>query len=273
MKTTKQRVFHYHADANAIGGTLKQPYQQMITAPTSVSLSGAGGYSTARTAGFGIDHIVSTTTSYTHVAGTDETGAGPWTTLVTAVVEGLNIMEVVTADRIVAQLSARHPQEGYVPTVAITGSQFVNLRVNGVPVEAEVNLDVLNVQQEPGKPAICLSRHPEMLRRAADHCNRMTNAPGAPDWLAYRYGWLASGQVSEERGYLLCSLVNQVTVQKPNMSFGHVVHVPDFGDLILGELIFDQGTYRLTMLRAEMGCIGDGTITVSTAHTNGLGAP
>lgn len=273
MKTPNQRVFHYHADANALGGVLHRPYQQIIPSHTSISLAPAGGYGSSRSEGFRLDHVLSIDAAHTHVAGNQDEGEdGPWTSLVTAVVENVNLLEVVTADRIVAQLSVKHPKVGYVPTVSVAGSKFVNLRVNGQPIEPRLNLDVLNVKQPQGKPSVSFHRHPDLLKAAARQGKAIT-AAGAPEWLNFRYGWLASDKGLAERSHLLCSLVDEVRSPAPNSSYGHIVHIPDFGDLILGELILDANSFHLTMLRAEMGCLAQGTVTVSSARTNGAHIP
>ena len=47
--------------------------------------------------------------------GNDHSG---WVTLSTSVIEGLNVFEVITADRVVAQVSTEHAMEkGHVPKV------------------------------------------------------------------------------------------------------------------------------------------------------------
>jgi hypothetical protein len=274
MKASNKRVFHYHADANALGGVLRRPYQHVITSPASVSLAPAGGHGTSRSEAFRLDHVLSVSAAHTHVAGGEDEGEdGPWTSLVTAVAEHVNILEVVTADRIVAQLSVKHPKVGYVPTVSLAGSNFVNLRINGQPIEPHLNLNLLNVKQPKGKPSVSFHRHPELRLAAARQSKAITAAAGAPDWLNFRYGWLASEKGLAERSYLHCSLVDQVRCPAPNTSYGHIVHIPDFGDLILGELTLDANSFHLTMLRAEMGCMTDGTLTVSTARSNGVSGP
>ncbi len=55
--------------------------------------------------------------AYTQVAGNRSTKSGQgWTTLTTSVIEGLNVLDVVTADRVVGQTITEHPLEGYVPS-------------------------------------------------------------------------------------------------------------------------------------------------------------
>ena len=61
--------------------------------------------------------------------------------------EGINLLEVVTADKIVAQISTKHPKIGNVPSVSFVGSQFVNLRING-----ELIVPVLDLHPFPAPP-------------------------------------------------------------------------------------------------------------------------
>jgi hypothetical protein len=274
MKAPNKRVFHYHADANALGGVLQRPYQQVIASPTSISLAPSGGHASSRAESFRMNHVLSVSAAHTHVAGAEDEGPdGPWTSLVTAVVEDINILEVVTADRIVAQLSVKHPKVGHVPTVSLAGSSFVNLRVNGQPIEPQMNLSVLNVKQPEGQASVSFHRHPDLLKAAARQSKAITSAAGSPQWLNFRYGWLASDQGVAERSYLHCSLVDEVRSAAPNTSYGHIVNIPDFGDLILGELIMDANSFHVTMLRAELGCMAQGTVTMATARSNGVGFP
>ena len=83
--------------------------------------------------------------AHTQVAGNRETKPGHdgYTTLVTSVVEGLNILDVVTADLVVAQISTDHPLVGYVPSITFLGTRFENLRIAGHKVdELEMCLDI-----------------------------------------------------------------------------------------------------------------------------------
>ncbi len=68
----------------------------------------------------------------------------------------------------------------------------------------------------------------------------------------------------------------------PGTSFGHVLDVPHFGKIFLGELTVDRKcaktrgesdlyTFHLEMIRLEMGCIGTGTTTMAAMDSNGKG--
>jgi hypothetical protein len=280
MDASQERVFHYHADANALGGVLTHPYKTVISTAANSSLSNAGGYNSSASVPFHLDHVLSCRSAYTHTTGGEENGH--WTTLTTAVVEGVNLLEVVTADKIVAQIATTHSKVGNNRAVSFVGSQFVGLRINGHSVEP-----VLDRHPFPPKPArngsvkngkaakseVSSFHHKDVRKLAADHSRRVTRHPHAPDWAKHRYGWLESEKEIDDRGHLLCSLVKEIRGGEPEDTFGHVIHVPGFGNIFLAEVTVFEGVFHLTMVRAEMGCASSGTVSMAAARTNGLPYP
>ena len=282
MDASQKRVFHYHASSNALGGVLTHPYKTVISTAANSALANAGGYNSSPNVPYHLDHVLHCEKAYTHVTGGEEDGEndGPWSTLTTAVVEGINLLEVVTADRIVAQISSKHPKVGNVPIVSFVGSQFVNLRINGNPVEPLLELHPFPVPPNGipnGKSAKVLQvssyHHKDVRKLAADQSRKVTSNSHAPGWVKERYGWLESAKEIDDRGHLLCSLVMEVRGGESKNTFGHVIHVPGFGNVFLAEVTVDANSYHLTMLRAEMGCASSGTISMSAATANGKPQP
>ena len=276
MDASQERVFHYHADANALGGVLTHPYKTVITTAANSSLSNAGGHNSSPTVPFHLDHVLRCKAAYTHTAGGEEEGY--WTALTTAVVEEFNLLEVVTADKVTAQISTKHSRVGNHRTVSFVGSQFVNLRINGEKVEP-----VLNRHPFPPKPGsrngssksneVSSFHHKDVRKLAASHSRRVTGHPHAPDWAKHRYGWIESANEIDSRGHLLCSLVTEIRGGDPENTFGHVIHVPGFGNIFLAEVTLDCRSYHLTMIRAEMGCASSGTVSMAAGRTNGSPYP
>jgi hypothetical protein len=276
MDASQERVFYYHADANALGGVLTHPYKTVISTAANSSLANGGGFNGSPTVPYHLDHVLHCKAAYTHTTGGDENGH--WTSLTTAVVEHVNLLEVVTADKVVAQISTTHAKVGNQRTVSFVGSQFVNLRVNGHSVEP-----ILDRHPFPPKPGsrngssknneVSSFHHKDVRKLAVSHSRRVTGHPHAPDWAKRRYGWLESAEKIDERGHLLCSLVTEIRGGDPENTFGHVIHVPGFGNIFLAEVTLDCRSYHLTMIRAEMGCASSGTVSMAAARTNGLPMP
>ena len=157
-------------------------------------------------------------------------------------------------------------------TVSFVGSQFVGLRINGHSVEPVLDRHpfppkpVRNGSAKNGKSAkseVSSFHHKDVRKLAADQSRRITRHPHAPDWAKRRYGWLESANDIDSRGHLLCSLVKEIRGSEPEDTFGHVIHVPGFGNIFLAEVTVYHGAYHLTMLRAEMGCASSGTISMA----------
>ena len=115
MDTNNKRVHYYHADASALGGHIRRPFDKAIPVQAPVSLPPVGGYAARRRKAFNVKSIVAFEAAYTQVSGSANRETGAFTTLVTSTVEKFNVLDTFTADRLVAQISVDHPPYGYIP--------------------------------------------------------------------------------------------------------------------------------------------------------------
>jgi len=60
------------------------------------------------------------------------------------VVEGLNVLDVTSADKVVALLSSQYSAEESEPRIVATGSHFENLKISGEPIEAEFETNLFD---------------------------------------------------------------------------------------------------------------------------------
>ena len=124
----------YDAQAFALEGDLQLPLRAVITPQAFVDLPKKGGYLSERARDYRLEGVISFRSAYTQVAGNRDPKPGHgYVTLATAVLEDFNILDVVTADRVVAQVSTEHPLDGDVPTVTFLGTRFDNLRIARPP--------------------------------------------------------------------------------------------------------------------------------------------
>jgi len=269
-----KRVHYYHADASALGGRLQRPFEQIVPLQASLSLAPAGGYASADIGAFRLGTIVSFEAAHTQVSGS-ETETGSYSTMVTSVVEGLNVLNTLTADRVVAQISIDHPREGYIPRVNFIGTQFENVRIGGQSVEICLDLDLCN--QGDGFPGQQLTRDEAFLSRVADQRKGMLDGKGIPDWVRERYQWTKADAQGAKQS-VLCSLVDEIRSKSecgpfPGQKFGNVFEVPEFGKGFLGELIVDGTAFRLIMVRLELGCGTKGSMSVGSGGGDGSTSP
>ena len=82
----------------------------------------------------------------------------------------------------------------------------------------------------------------------------------------------------QHSGHVLCSLVNEITVDEsqrkcPGRRLGHVFDIPDVGKMYLAELVITHGEFQLIMLRFELGCPVVGNTSAVTSRINGVSGP
>lgn len=271
------REHRFSAVATIVSGALQRPLEQEIRPQARIALPEAGGYISHHSGHFHVESVFSYRSAYTQVAGNRDLKPGHgWTTLTTAVIEGLNVLEVVTADRVVGQIITEHPLEGYVPRINLLGTRFENLRIAGSPVELDIDLNILG--PKPTNDAF-YSHDPDVVGRVEHQCKNLLGHGELPADLRERYNRLSSSVRGAET--FECSLVNQVLGDLPGRSYGHIIDIPDFGKVILGRLRVTnervQGaapnasktTFSLLMIDLQLGCAGHGGIGFVGGDTNG----
>jgi hypothetical protein len=304
----------YHAEAHVLSGNLKHPIDQPIEHQARVVLEKTreAGHITESVREISLEGLISFKAGHTHASGSkiekkdlwgnDHSG---WITLSTSVIEGLNVFEVITADRVVAQVSTEHAMKnGRVPKVTFLGTRFENLRVGGYPVKVELDLAICGDRPKDHMPYL---QDRGFLDRVQRQLEDIAGAKGLPDDLGKKYdakvayiddlkkrGRSKGGQ----NGYpkLECSLVKSIgPIPIPGVrTFGNIIFIPDFGTVSLAEVEVgitpydgssdktgagspqkpgDSHYFTLHMLNMHLGCIGGGTVTGATAMANGHGSP
>jgi hypothetical protein len=273
-------VHDYYAEATVLSAELEQPLRDEIKPRAHVKLPKDGHYQFKQADPFRFEGILSYQSGYTQVAGHPSSKVAGFTTLATSVLEGLNVLDVITADRVVAQISTVHPAygTGQVPSVTFLGTRFDNLRIGGHKVEVERSLDILGPRSEDDRSYF---DDRDVLGRISDQYKTIAKTKNLPDWAAREY---PEGRPALNGSRKLeCSVVNGVK-GAPGTPFGHVIDLPHFGKIFLGELQverepgepskgkYDAYTFHLTMIRLEMGCLAKGCAKIVALDTNGQGS-
>ncbi|HTA80963.1 MAG TPA: choice-of-anchor P family protein [Terracidiphilus sp.] len=275
------RIHRYHADATILSGNLSLPLVQQIEPQAHAHLREEGGYLSERVENYRVESVLSFRSAYTHVAGNPNTKPGKgWTTLTTTVVEGLNVLDVVTADRVVGQTITDYPLEGYIPSVSFLGTRFENLRIAGHAVEIDIDPNILGEKPANDAP---YTRHDGVLSRVRKQYDRILGHGHLPEDLGQQYNRLNTSLGSAET--LECSLVNQASGRYPGHSFGHKVRIPGFGEITLAKLTVEHAdphptlktpqktTVHLTMVEFKLGCVIEGVVSMGRGGANGQSIP
>lgn len=245
-----ERTFLYHAHASGVSGRITLPFDEVIPVQAPAAIPTTGGYSSTRVENFRYRDIVSFRSATSVVSGEFSAKDQAYETLMSATIEGLNILGMVTADAIVARLTSRHPRDGGEPSIIPLGSYFENLRVAGCKVDAP-----LNTEQFLRCPRYQELR--QVINQDAEVRSRLSRG-------------FADLSAQPHNGALLCSLAGDVNVNCRELKAdGHAIHIPQFGTVYLAEFLILPYARSITMLRAELGSPVQGQISSGGGSGNG----
>jgi hypothetical protein len=263
MTASPRRAFHYHANAHVLSGQLTRPIQHLIEVQAATSLPTIGGHGKAYVDDFRLEHFVYLKRGYSHVSGStqDVDGKMHYTTLVTAIAEGVNILDVVTADRIVGRFASNFSfDEGHTePQFTLVGSRFENLRIAGCKTEVEFDVELFEKIPTYEAARNEFKKNPEFKKMVEDPFAEGEKLPEP-----------------KECGTILCSAINlkKLETSCPGVvRRGYCFLIPKFGKLCLGEIIIRHGHRILTMMRFELGSPVSGKGGVVQFQSNGIPWP
>lgn len=306
----ENKLHYFHAEAHALKGNLDRPFDQDIKPQSFVKLEKSEeekekpDYLSQHSKNYRLEGIISFSAAHTQVSGhKSKKHVGASVTLATSVVEDLNVLNVVTADRVVAQISTTHFPGVEAPEVTFLGTHFENLRIARHKAEPFLKLD--NVGKKPeGKDAMYVGKGTGFMAAVETQYKRLKANIGGlgaekpvpveekyHGFADFNYAGIAAQSEAAKAGRskwdgITGSLVENVeikdisvkgadgksvTIPPPAKSSGHVIHIPDFGTIFLAELTVNHNSFHLTMIRLELGCLADGTISISTCNVNGKG--
>lgn len=256
QKETVPQSHVYSAYGHALSGRITRPLDHIIEVQAGMSLPSIGGIGNARVEDFRFKDFVSFKTAYTHVVGSmgdDEVH----TSLVTSTIESLNVLDIVTADRVVARLASRSKLHDKEPQITVFGSKIDNLKIAGCAIDIkfadQLFLGLTTFESIRNE----FDSNPKFRKIAADPF--LTGQPK---------------NSIDDHGVVVCSLLEDMPINKcPGVErVGHAFEVPEFGRVYVGELFAQNRKRTLTMLRLELGCPVIGTIICAQAAGNGYPA-
>ena len=237
-------AFNFHGHGHALAGEFRHPLWSIIPAQASASLSTIGGIAVAHAENFHFQDFACFKSAHTHISGKrrrDET----FVTHASTVVNGLNILGMVTAERIVSRLTSIHSPKEPEGHIIAEDSRFEGLKINGEEVRVILRHDLLVKCKTFG----------DLTKGIA--------------------GDKKSGKIvalDEDRKVAICSLVEKIETRLKGVDAKqHLIEVKNFGRIFLAEIFAYPGTKTLTMLRLELGSPHVADITV--AETGGNGQP
>ncbi len=244
MSPRPRQSFAFHADAYALNASFHRPVACQIEALAATCLPIFGGHAQSCAEDFCVPRLAKFKSAHSHVSGSMQDDATATTQAITTIT-GLNIMDVITADRIVARLTSEHKlgnSEGHILAI---GSTFENLRIAGFTFNIILRHGLL----------LQSKTHADLARKVASDKKNGKIADTTKD------------------GVTLCSLVEKIETDFPGLSEQdkkkHIIHIPHLGTLSFAELISVEGLKTLTMLRFDLGSPDGGGGTTASVTVNG----
>jgi hypothetical protein len=238
---SSSNTFTYNADAAVLVASITQPLQEELSGQASSTLGENGGYQNTVAKPFQLKNILSYSGGYSQVSGF-QNADGDYVTLATAVIEGLNILEILTADRVVAQITTVMAQGDSVQTVSFVGSRFENLRIADQSVVVSVNPDALGAKPADDGSYFDPGNVPAGMTVSGDTLSgSILTATSVPQIIVPNFGTISLGQLT-------------VTREKPE---GEDYYVYD---------------YKVVMIQADLNGGGvQGSVGIAMADPNGTG--
>ena len=280
------KTFFFHGHAVGLGGIITRPFQRPLESKAAATLPISGGSSSNNSGSHvfpdptdpalaGQPKVVSIKSADTELSGQLDTNSGVYRTTVTTTVTGLNVRDIVTADTVVANIVSEHYPGEDEPRITFAGSKIDNLQINGTAVAVEMNdllfADLNSFTRFKDKFDSDSNFHTEM-RRQFLWGDLQPNE--IPDFLQEQYKFTsAQKSVPESKGIVPCSAVKNVKGSGSFQMFRHILVIPDFGKLFLGELLLEKNAKRLTMMRFVLGSPVAGELTVGGGGADGSGWP
>ena len=231
--------FHFNGHGHALSGEFRHPLWALIPAQASASVSTIGGIAVAHAEYFHFQDFVCFKSAHTHISGKrrrDET----FVTHTSVVVKGLNILDVVKAERIVSRLTSIHNPNDPEGHIIADDTRFEGLKIAGEDVKV-------------------ILRHDLLIK-----CKTFDDLAKSGKMVA----------LDKNRQVGICSLVEKIETRLKGVDVKrHLIEVKDFGKIFLAEIFAYPGTRTLTMLRLELGSPHVADITAAETGTNGQPGP
>jgi hypothetical protein len=266
----KRHDFHYSAHGHGFSAQFEQPHEHVLDVQAGTSLPIIGGHGSSRVENFRYKEIVSFKAAYTHVSGSRDKETGSHGTLVTSTVEHLNVLDVVTADRVVSRLASHYLPGEEEPHIIPLGSRFENLRIAGCPVDVEMDCELFTEFDTYGAFKKQFEKDKKFREMTEERFLWGKLEKDVPESVRARYNWAGQKSLPESHGVILCSLVKNIRTSCPGVKrYGNVLFVPQFGRVFLAEYLIEHSHRGLTMVRLELGCAVSGHAAITEARING----
>jgi hypothetical protein len=242
--------FRYHAVTKGASWRFTLPLEEAMPTHAAVALPEKGGFVSSIVEKYNFRDIFMFDRAVAFASGSYCEKSDCFDATASVMIEGLNILNMVTADRVVARIASSHAKDGSEPQINPLGTYFENLRIAGHKVEVDLAVDTFaELDTHTGFRAA--SKHEDPVLR--------------DEVLPHVLGTDASGAIS-------CTLVRSIRgLGREIKQEGHLIRIRDFGVLRLAELTMSERKRSMTMLQFHLGSTPAGAGDMGGVEGNGSG--
>lgn len=271
----------YQGSAYGVAGEVERPFHHVIPTQAATVLGTSGGRGQDRVENFKLEGVISFDAAFVQVGGSFDDCHGRHTSYASSIIEKLNILNVVTADRVVSRIAVYSPKSGENGdfTFNITGSHFDNLRVAGHKIDVKLATHIFHEHDTHSKIADAHKKGQldEWLLGNKFKDNELPKLEDEYHALGGMSQLVKAWKQGEKRNTdnMPFSPVDHADIEKSLEKtelrcFGSFICVPKFGVVRLAELSARKHCINLVMLRVDMCSTGTGSTT--TGGTSGGGS-
>lgn len=267
----------YHGSAYGVAGEIERPFRHVIPTQAATVLGTNGGRGMDRVENFKLEGVISFDSAYVEVGGSFDDCHGRHTSYASSTIEKLNILNVVTADRVVSRIAIYSPlvtdEKGGEFTFNITGSHFENLKVAGHKIDVKLATHIFHEHDTHSKIAKAHqsgkldewslgSKLAKLSDRDMEELEDTYHALGGMSRVVK--AWKQKGE-KRSTSMMAFSPMNHVKIEDHAGSstelrgFGSIICIPKFGVVRLAELTACKHCVTLNMIRVDMCSTGTGT--------------
>lgn len=267
--------YSHQASAYGFAGQLERPFHQIIPTQAATVLGAHGGRGQNRVDKFKLEGLISFEAAFVDVGGSFDECHNRHTSFSSATIEKLNILDVVTADRIVSRMAVYSAEIGDDKgelTFDITGSHYENLKIAGHTIDVKLATHVFHEHDTHSKIAkahqnnklddwLLGSKLGKLNEREIQELEKAYHALGGMSEVVK--GWKIKGE-RRSTDNITFSPLNHMKIEDhagPNtelLGFGSIICIPKFGVVRLAEYTIHKHCRNLTMLRVDMCSTGTG---------------
>ncbi|HYR89283.1 MAG TPA: choice-of-anchor P family protein [Terriglobia bacterium] len=256
-----EKRFIFRGNAVGVAGHIQKPGELIIWVQGASALPVVGGYSRSNVDRATFGDVLSFDSARTQATGDFSARENAYKTLADSVVKGLNVNGRLTADSLEATFTSTHPVDGSEPSIVPGGTQIMNLRIDGYPINVKLDIDLFTKYATRDSLSRAYSTDDTFFNRYGSRFQKSEKAPPPPP---------GKRPIPEVFGYIVTSIVSEIQTDHPKVVInGNMITLDGFGRIFLGELLITSISRRMTLVRLALGSEIGGDLACADIETNG----